>query len=1241
MNPRRREFNKDDIVRFISSRSSSHTMSTFNRRWMPVPFLYRDIYTKHTWKRLDANRIIYCTYSVDDEPYPPPQMENESKGVRPFFFTAVLIENSASDEKSHVPDFFQNSIVSIIIDIDAGGSIPSHLRQYACLRAMTVLSDIETYFQTTGDAVEKVREDYRARRNILHKYRHLGATKLLFNNDNDDQVPGEEGTYFSDWLSTAAPWADPEHPTAKIFSGTIHHPMLTLDEVNREPHFESDLAEMQFEVFTVHSWVETFPKTSKSANGLLFISAVLFLVTIVLDRDRDQHSNGTVSLFMMLYLLFGFLPIYLMRKAAMHIDFVEKDKDYHTNIIKTCTSASFLVLFPGVLLMSMLAYLRPAQKEHELGGLGLFPLIFIFIVIATIFAALPCVATRSISKIFVFLVFLLVPQYSTLMQDSLSDEESYERFVLFFQQMTFAILFTFSLFKSASKRSTKARELFSLYWLEYKNKFIHEKATNRKDSSVGNDDLNEVLRQLDDPQVQRQLASLLEVQVEYKELKYLHEVGKGGNGVVFAATYRNQIVAVKELMGETRLNESNVMSFIGEMQFGVMLRHKNIVRTIGCVLKSPHICCILEYAKEGSLKDVMRKESLLDWSNGKQSFALDICHGMRYLHERKRPIIHRDLKTANVLITDWRSAKISDFGSSRLLPDNLDELTMDVGTAIYMAPEVLRGDAYGTSSDVYNFGCILVDLAMHGNARTMFYSGENPPNNQIDLTERVARGWRPKLPRKWKNLIPVVAKLINDCWSQDPVDRPSFKKIEKLLSAWDGDIHMDNKDLNNAVAHASVYSLKEETVIKEGYQYIVEGLGKVKAMNRKQNNSSPGLQKSSGMENNNFEVSLDVEYSQVGFLGVQSRVIPYSAPTVANYVVQFDHPFRKIINVVEGSERFRTTIHRENEHHSIIQVVKILPPPLKNREFVLRQIWKRISQGTYLIHAEDAQYDADPERHAGDPHFVRAKCRFAFLIQDIPGTNSCRVTNRFNVKDLWGKQKKFLPQILGSLTGQRESIAHFLWEIEAFLNKERKGLDSCLTLHPSGFSSEKYNTIFDKAFEEYVTTIPEDQRFAERYEISEKEEEDSMSGRYFVSFEEQAKDENIDKTFTSYVKSWVNATPGETRTDLYNLADESTNDRASSETEVPGTNGQEEDEEGKIPIGNNMLLDDDKPWAKPSTERRRIRAQSFDEQEFKTNVEGTKLAVHANEDHVHKGELAVVEDNNEEPKSNVKGDDLV
>jgi serine/threonine protein kinase len=148
--------------------------------------------------------------------------------------------------------------------------------------------------------------------------------------------------------------------------------------------------------------------------------------------------------------------------------------------------------------------------------------------------------------------------------------------------------------------------------------------------------------------------------------------------------------------------------------------------------------------------------------------ALDVAAGMAYMHEQK--VIHRDLKSVNILLDDQKRARICDFGLSRVL--TFEPMSGVVGTAQWMAPEVFRSDpVYATPVDVYSFGVLMWELLT---SRVPFDG-----YNRAELpTLVVNQGLRPEIPGGTPR---ELAHLIQRCWAANPVDRPTFQQICQLL----------------------------------------------------------------------------------------------------------------------------------------------------------------------------------------------------------------------------------------------------------------------------------------------------------------------------------------------------------------------------------------------------------------------------------------------------------------------------
>ena len=259
-------------------------------------------------------------------------------------------------------------------------------------------------------------------------------------------------------------------------------------------------------------------------------------------------------------------------------------------------------------------------------------------------------------------------------------------------------------------------------------------------------------------------------EVDYNELTLEPEpIGRGGYGTVYKGKWRGTTVAVKKMKVEGASNRYN--EFIQECQTMMSVRHPNIVLFMGACTEMPNLSIILEYCGNGSLWDVLRNHSTpLPWYL-RCKIALDIARGVNYLHYFPTPVLHRDLKSLNILLDDAMNAKLADFGWTRF---KAETMTNKIGTYQWMAPEVIQGQEYSEKADVYSFGIILWELATR-----------KPPFrelNGLQVSQEVVRNdLRPPLPKRCPD---PFLKLMQRCWSKECDIRPPFYTIIEELESF-------------------------------------------------------------------------------------------------------------------------------------------------------------------------------------------------------------------------------------------------------------------------------------------------------------------------------------------------------------------------------------------------------------------------------------------------------------------------
>jgi len=229
--------------------------------------------------------------------------------------------------------------------------------------------------------------------------------------------------------------------------------------------------------------------------------------------------------------------------------------------------------------------------------------------------------------------------------------------------------------------------------------------------------------------------------------------------------------------------EKGLQDFKQELGTTMRLRHPNIVLFLASSIAPPTYILVMEYLNNGTLYSALHKPSVPPGFFF--NVAVGVARGMAYLHHRK--IIHRDLKSPNVLLDSNGAVKITDFGLSVFSETIVKlELTGETGTYRWMAPEIVRHQPYGASADVYSYGIILWELLSH----KMPWYDITPVQAAVAVA---VEHRRPQLPPATP---PPIAQLVEACWANDPLDRPSFDEILNSLEA------MQTKDSPSALTSA-------------------------------------------------------------------------------------------------------------------------------------------------------------------------------------------------------------------------------------------------------------------------------------------------------------------------------------------------------------------------------------------------------------------------------------------------------
>ncbi|KAH9298759.1 hypothetical protein KI387_030441, partial [Taxus chinensis] len=283
-----------------------------------------------------------------------------------------------------------------------------------------------------------------------------------------------------------------------------------------------------------------------------------------------------------------------------------------------------------------------------------------------------------------------------------------------------------------------------------------------------------------------------EWEINLSKLEMKDQIARGTFGTVYRGVYDGQDVAVKLLdWGEEGTKTEAELAavraaFKQEVAVWHKLDHRNVTKFIGASMGTSELkilsqevpsracCVVVEYLAGGTLKGYLYKNRRKKLAfNVVIQLALDLSRGLSYLHSQK--IVHRDVKSENMLLDRSRTLKIADFGVARVEAQNPKDMTGETGTLGYMAPEVLDGKPYNRKCDVYSFGICLWEI----------YCCEIPYHDLsfAEMTSRVVRqNLRPDIPRCCPS---SLANVMKKCWDANSDKRPEMDEVVRLLEAID------------------------------------------------------------------------------------------------------------------------------------------------------------------------------------------------------------------------------------------------------------------------------------------------------------------------------------------------------------------------------------------------------------------------------------------------------------------------
>ncbi|KAL7087208.1 hypothetical protein ACP275_13G053500 [Erythranthe tilingii] len=311
--------------------------------------------------------------------------------------------------------------------------------------------------------------------------------------------------------------------------------------------------------------------------------------------------------------------------------------------------------------------------------------------------------------------------------------------------------------------------------------------------------------------------TLRDLQIATNRFSADHVIGEGGYGVVYKGRLVNGTeVAVKKLLNNLGQAEKE---FRVEVDAIGHVRHKNLVRLLGYCIEGVHRMLVYEYVNNGNLEQwlhgAMRQHGTLTWE-ARMKVLLGTAKALSYLHEAIEPkVVHRDIKSSNILIDNEFNAKISDFGLAKLLESGESHITTRVmGTFGYVAPEYANTGLLNEKSDIYSFGVLLLEAV----------TGRDPvdygrPANEVNLVEwlKMMVGSRraeevvdPTLEARPNTRALKRALLVAlRCVDPDSEKRPKMSQVVRMLETDEFPNREDRRNRKSRTASLEIESSKD------------------------------------------------------------------------------------------------------------------------------------------------------------------------------------------------------------------------------------------------------------------------------------------------------------------------------------------------------------------------------------------------------------------------------------------------
>jgi serine/threonine protein kinase len=285
---------------------------------------------------------------------------------------------------------------------------------------------------------------------------------------------------------------------------------------------------------------------------------------------------------------------------------------------------------------------------------------------------------------------------------------------------------------------------------------------------------------------ERMIITLSSIEKATNNFDTAHIIGGGGHGVVFKGILDLQVVAIKKskIVVEREINE-----FINKVAVLSQVNHRNVVKLLGCCLETEVPLLVYEFISNGTLSHHLHIDGpiSLPWDDCMR-IATEVSKVLSYLHSAASiPIFHRDIKSANILLDDALTAKVSDFGASRYIPTDQKGVTTAVqGTMGYLDPMYYYIGRLTDKSDVFSFGVLLVELLTR--KKPYVYRSIDDDGLVSHFVSLLAEGKLvdvidPQVMEEEGGEILEVATLAAMCTKLKGEDRPTMREVEMTLGS--------------------------------------------------------------------------------------------------------------------------------------------------------------------------------------------------------------------------------------------------------------------------------------------------------------------------------------------------------------------------------------------------------------------------------------------------------------------------